>query len=177
MLENPWIEYQNSLMNVIKQSELAGKSELEKAVGPLAGITPEQERILREHFKNTVESNKELQNKAIRFDAGKTDWSLVPWDSVEEIVKVLEFGKVKYAAWNWSSNGGFKYMRVFNSTMRHLLAWARGEDKDPESGLSHLSHAACNLLFIIYFVKHKDKYSSNDDRNVWEKLLELNKPF
>lgn len=166
MLENPWIEYQNSLMNVIKQSELAGKSELEKAVGPLAGITPEQERILREHFKNTVESNKELQNKAIRFDAGKTDWSLVPWDSVEEIVKVLEFGKVKYAAWNWSSNGGFKYMRVFNSTMRHLLAWARGEDKDPESGLSHISHAACNLLFILYFIKHKDKYSSNDDRNV-----------
>lgn len=166
MLENPWIEYQNSLMNVIKQPELAGKPELEKVAGPLAGITPEQERILREHFKNTVESNKELQNKAIRFDAGKTDWSLVPWDSVEEIVKVLEFGKIKYAAWNWSSNGGFKYMRVFNSTMRHLLAWARGEDKDPESGLSHLSHAACNLLFIIYFVKHKDKYSSNDDRNV-----------
>ena len=166
MLENPWIEYQNSLMNVIKQPELAGKRELEKVVGPLASITPEQERILREHFKNTVESNKELQNKAIRFDAGKTDWSLVPWDSVEEIVKVLEFGKVKYAAWNWSSNGGFKYMRVFNSTMRHLLAWARGEDKDPESGLSHLSHAACNLLFILYFIKHKDKYSSNDDRNV-----------
>ena len=166
MLENPWIEYQNSLMNVIKQPELVNKSELEKVAGPLAGITPEQERIWREHFKNTVESNKESPNKAIRFDAGKTDWSLVPWDSVEEIVKVLEFGKVKYAAWNWSSNGGFKYMRVFNSTMRHLLAWARGEDKDPESGLSHLSHAACNLLFIIYFVKHKDKYSSNDDRNV-----------
>lgn len=153
-------------MNVIKQPELAGKPELEKVVGSLASITPEQERALQERFQITLESNKELQNKAIRFDAGKTDWSLVPWDSVEEIVKVLEFGKVKYAAWNWSSNGGFKYMRVFNSTMRHLLAWARGEDKDPESGLSHLSHAACNLLFILYFIKHKDKYSSNDDRNV-----------
>ena len=164
MLENPWIEYQNSLMNVLKQPELAGKSELEKVVGPLPSLTSEQKRALQERFQNTVESNKELQNKAIRFDAGKTDWSLVPWDSVEEIVKVLEFGKVKYAAWNWSSNGGFKYMRVFNSTMRHLLAWARGEDKDPESGLSHLSHAACNLLFIIYFVKHKDKYKDNDDR-------------
>ena len=166
MLENPWIEYQNSLMNVLKQPELISKPELEKAVGPLPSLTSEQKRALQERFQNTVEANKELQNKAIRFDAGKTDWSLVPWDSVEEIVKVLEFGKVKYAAWNWSSNGGFKYMRVFNSTMRHLLAWARGEDKDPESGLSHLSHAACNLLFIIYFVKHKDKYSSNDDRNV-----------
>ena len=166
MLENPWIEYQNSLMNVLKQPELAGRPELEKVAGTLASITPEQERALQERFQITLESNKELQNKAIRFDAGKTDWSLVPWDFVEEIVNVLEFGKVKYAAWNWSRHGGFKYMRVFNSTMRHLLAWARGEDKDPESGLSHLSHAACNLLFIIYFVKHKDKYIDNDDRNV-----------
>lgn len=166
MLENPWIEYQNSLMDVIKQPELTGKLDLEKVFGTLDGTTPEQGPALQEHPKIMVEFNKELQNKAIKYDAGKTDWSLVPWDSVEEIVKVLEFGKVKYAAWNWSHNGGFKYMRVFNSTMRHLLAWARGEDKDPESGLSHISHAACNLLFILYFIKHKDKYKDNDDRNV-----------
>lgn len=101
---------------------------------------------------------------AIKFDEGKLDWSLMPWDSVEEILKVLEFGKTKYAAWNWSSNGGFPYMRVFSATMRHLLAWVRGEDNDPETGLSHIAHAGCNILFLLYFIKHKDKYTTNDNR-------------
>lgn len=101
---------------------------------------------------------------AVKFDNGKLDWSLMPWDSVEEILKVLEFGKIKYSAWNWSSGEGFKYSRVFNSLIRHLFAWFRGEDIDPESGLSHLSHAGCNILFLIYFVKHKNKYKNNDDR-------------
>jgi len=101
---------------------------------------------------------------AVKYDDGKLDWSLMPWDSVEEILKVLEFGKIKYASWNWSSGEGFKYSRVFNSLVRHLFAWFRGEDKDPESGLSHLAHAGCNIIFLLYFVKHKNKYKNNDDR-------------
>lgn len=101
---------------------------------------------------------------AIKFDTGKADWALVPWDSIEEIVKVLEFGKTKYAAWNWSTGEGFTYTRVFNSSMRHLLAWVRGQDNDPETGLSHIAHLGCNVLFLMYFIKHKDKYTTNDDR-------------
>lgn len=155
----------DSQMGTRRPPEVYDELELQKVVGPLVKLAPEQEQRLQEQFKNVASTNKELHN-AIKYDAGKTDWSLVPWDSVEEIVKVLEFGKVKYAAWNWSSNGGFKYMRVFNSTMRHLLAWARGEDKDPESGLSHMAHVGCNVLFLLHFIKNKDKFSSNDDRNV-----------
>ena len=101
---------------------------------------------------------------ATKFDEGKRDWSLLPLDSVEEIVKVLEFGAKKYAAHNWSNNGGFKYTRVLNAILRHIFAFMRGEDLDPETGLSHLAHAGCNILFILHFIKHKDKYSTNDDR-------------
>ncbi len=117
-------------------------------------------------FPSFTEEDMTVKGAAIKHDSGKLDWSLIPWDSVEEILKVLEFGKHKYAAWNWSSNGGFKYTRIFNSLIRHLFAWVRGEDKDPESGLSHLAHAGCNILFLLYFVRHKDKYTTNDDRNV-----------
>lgn len=102
--------------------------------------------------------------EAIKYDQNKLDWSLIPWDSVEEILKVLEFGKIKYSSWNWSTGEGFKYTRVFNSLIRHLFAWIRGEDLDPESGLSHLAHAGCNIFFLIYFVKHKARYTTNDDR-------------
>lgn len=103
---------------------------------------------------------------AVKYDEGKRDWSLLPIESVEEIIKVLEFGQKKYAAWNWANGEGFKYTRVFNSLVRHIFAWVRGEDNDPESGLSHLAHAGCNILFLLYYIKHKNKYNNNDDRNV-----------
>lgn len=100
---------------------------------------------------------------AIKHDSGKADWSLMPFEAVEEINKVLEFGAKKYAAHNWKQGGGFKYTRILNSLLRHIFAFMRGEDKDPESGLSHMAHAGCNILFILYYLKYKEKYS-NDDR-------------
>ena len=100
---------------------------------------------------------------AVKFDSGKSDWSLMPFEAVEEINKVLEFGAKKYAAHNWTQGDGFRYTRVLNSLFRHLFAWSRGEDLDPESGLSHLAHAGCNIIFLIYYNKYKDRYR-NDDR-------------
>lgn len=34
------------------------------------------------------------------------------------------------------------------STQRHLWAYRRGEVSDPESGLPHLAHAMCCLMFM-----------------------------
>ena len=110
-----------------------------------------------------VDAPKPEQTVAIKHDSGKTDWSLMPFEAVEEINKVLEFGAGKYAAHNWTEGTGFKYSRVLNSLLRHIFAFVRGEDKDPESGLSHLAHAGCNVLFLLYYIKHKDRYA-NDDR-------------
>lgn len=101
--------------------------------------------------------------QAIKFDNGKADWSLMPFEAVEEINKVLEFGAAKYSAHNWKTGEGFKYTRVLNSLLRHVFAFMRGEDNDPESGLSHMAHAGCNVLFILYYLKHKARYV-NDDR-------------
>ena len=51
--------------------------------------------------------------------------------------------------------------RYFSAAQRHLLAWNDGEDNDPESGLPHLAHASCNLMFMLYHTKHNPKL---DDR-------------
>ena len=110
----------------------------------------------------TMESVR-LYNEAIRHDEGKTNWSLMPFEALEEINKVLEFGATKYSANNWQEGTGFKYSRVLNSLLRHVFAFMRGEDKDPESGLSHMAHAGCNVLFILYYLKKKARYA-NDDR-------------
>lgn len=93
-------------------------------------------------------------------DAGKDRWELLPTDAVREVVKILTFGAVKYDARNWEK--GISYGRVYAATQRHLTSWWEGEDADPESGRSHLAHAATNVVFLLAFVlRGKDSY---DDR-------------
>lgn len=98
--------------------------------------------------------------EATKYDNEKIRLDLLPVESLEEIAKVLSFGAKKYEDWNWAK--GFKWSRLLGATMRHLFSFARGEDVDPESGLSHLAHAGCCVLFLIYHEKHHKKL---DDRH------------
>jgi hypothetical protein len=84
---------------------------------------------------------------------------LVPWDSVTEIAKVLTFGAKKYNARNWEL--GFDWSRVFGALQRHLTLWFQGQDKDEETGLSHLAHAGCCIFFLLAFSLRK---TGRDDR-------------
>jgi hypothetical protein len=105
--------------------------------------------------------------EAVRYDQNKTNWSLMPFEAVEEINKVLEFGANKYAAWNFTKSGGMNHSRVLNSLLRHVFSYMRGEDLDPESGLSHLAHAGCNILFLLYYKKYPEIFTK-DDRHIQE---------
>lgn len=103
-----------------------------------------------------------MTKEALRYDTGKTNWSLMPFEAIEEINKVLEFGAGKYAEWNFSENGGMKWSRIINSCLRHIFSWMRGEDNDKESGLPHLAHAGCNILFLLYYIKRPDIFTKDD---------------
>lgn len=63
--------------------------------------------------------------------------------------QVLAFGAKKYAARNWEN--GIVYSRVYAAAQRHLLAHLSGETRDPETGLPHLAHAGCCLMFLLTF--------------------------
>lgn len=81
-------------------------------------------------------------------DGGKAPWHLLPWDAVGQVVAVLQVGAVKYAERNWEL--GISHSRLFAATQRHLVAWFQhGEDVDPETGIHHLAHAACEVLFAL----------------------------
>jgi hypothetical protein len=82
-------------------------------------------------------------------DFGKLPWHLLPPDAVEEILKVLAFGQSKYGARNWEQ--GMAWHRPFGALMRHMWAWWRGEKADPETGLTHLAHAGCCILFLLSY--------------------------
>lgn len=111
----------------------------------------------------TPQSFQEAKNApALRYDEGKTNWSLMPFEAIEEISKVLDFGANKYAEWNFANDGGMKWSRVINSCLRHIFKWMRGEDLDPESGLHHLAHAGCNIVFLLYYVKNPHIFNKDD---------------
>ena len=86
-------------------------------------------------------------NRSLRYNTGKPDYSLIPLASLKEAAKVLEYGATKYARDNWRkpTNWSVSYACL----MRHMAAWQSGEDLDPESGFSHLGHAACNILQML----------------------------
>jgi len=92
-------------------------------------------------------------------DGGKAPYHLIAPELLEEVAKVLEFGARKYAPRNWEA--GMSWGRVFSALQRHLWAWWWGKDKDEETGFSHLSHAACCVMFLLSYEARK---VGQDDR-------------
>lgn len=86
----------------------------------------------------------------VKYDDGKPRYDLLPADALHEVVRVLTFGAQKYVPHNWEN--GIQYGRVFGAIMRHMWAYWRGEDLDPETNIHHVAHAVTNGLFLLAFV-------------------------
>jgi len=100
---------------------------------------------------------------ALKFDQNKLPLHLLSTEAMNQTAAVLAFGAEKYAAHNWRA--GFAWSRPLAAAMRHITAFNDGEDRDPESGLSHLAHAACCIMFLLEFEKTHphldDRYKPN----------------
>lgn len=99
------------------------------------------------------------ESVATKHDDNKTRLELLSPIALTEIAKVMTFGAKKYADHNWRK--GFKWSRLLGATLRHVLAFMGGEDKDPESGISHLAHAGCCIMFLL---EHESVHKQLDDR-------------
>jgi len=84
----------------------------------------------------------------IKYDSEKPDYSLLAPDALEELVKVLTYGANKYSRDNWKQLTDANN-RYFAASMRHMWALRRGEELDPESGLSHIAHAMASMMFLF----------------------------
>lgn len=96
-------------------------------------------------------------------DKTKHTFELLPLDLLWETNLVLQHGAKKYGINNWRHQKGFKFSRCYNALLRHMFAWWKGEDLDPETGISHLAHAMCNLIFLTY---HYHYTPDGDDRPI-----------
>ena len=86
-------------------------------------------------------------------------FDLVPVEPLEELARVYGWGAKKYADHNWAR--GYKWGYSYGACLRHLNAFWRGEERDQESGLLHLAHAAWHCLTLMWYVIHK---AGTDDR-------------
>lgn len=100
-----------------------------------------------------------MKEEGLRYNQGKKRYDLVhPW-AHEQMVDVLTAGANKYAERNWEK--GMKWSTVLASLKRHIAAFEKGEDYDPETGMLHIAHASCNVHFLTAYYKI---YPQGDDR-------------
>jgi hypothetical protein len=86
---------------------------------------------------------------------GNGDYLTAALNSVGEdwrdCARVFEYGKKKYAAWNWAK--GMAWSIPLACAARHALAILEGEEIDSESGLPHVGHYMANLVMLAHFVR------------------------
>lgn len=92
----------------------------------------------------------------VKYDQNKPQWSLLPFEALEEVVEVLTSGAKKYAPDNW------KYVpdadaRYMDAAFRHMAQYMQGEQYDEETGNNHLAHAVGCLLFKLWFDHQTEK--------------------
>ena len=80
-------------------------------------------------------------------DSGKPRLTLVPPSLIRAVTAIREYGCKKYHdPDNWRK---VEPQRYRDALYRHWLAYLEGEVNDPESGLPHIWHCACNIAFLI----------------------------
>lgn len=106
-----------------------------------------------------LQRNEQDKAEGKKYDGGKPGMHLLPYFPLQEMARILDYGARKYDAHNWRR--GIHYSRLIAATLRHLGQFTEGVDKDEESGLSHVAHAAVNLVFLLEMIRSR---SELDDR-------------
>ena len=105
---------------------------------------------------NKIVETMTAPKQGIKYDDGKARWELIPFRAMRDVVDVLTYGSRKYADDNWKIVPDAR-KRYISAAFRHLTGWAGGEKKDSETGKSHLAHAICCLLFLLWFEQEDEK--------------------
>ena len=92
--------------------------------------------------------------EGIKHDKNKIRWDLFPFEALEGILQVFEYGEKTYGKNNWQKIENADE-RLWNAAMRHLIAAQNDKNaRDSETGFSHLAHCATNLIFLLWYSKN-----------------------
>lgn len=114
--------------------------------------------IAHDKESELMEINERLTNVksklGLKFDEGKLRYDLYPLDAYIGCTEVLTFGANKYTPNGWRSVPDAKnryyaaLIRHLNAQLKHINDGGKGLALDEESGLPHLDHAQCCLIFL-----------------------------
>lgn len=104
------------------------------------------------------------KQQGIKYDGEKPDYSLVPFGALDEVVKVLTHGASKYDRFNWEHVEDIRYQAA---ALRHISSYMQGEKYDPETGINHLAHAICSLMFLVEFDNKSKKPVYTNEQTVY----------
>lgn len=121
-----------------------------------------------------VQLNKEKimskkKTDGLKHDQDKIRMDLLPVEALLGTAQILTFGADKYKDRGWEV--GIEYSRIYGALLRHITAWWQGEELDPESGLSHLHHAGCCIMFLQTYVERNNRSESRGEDRAYS--LEL----
>ena len=108
-----------------------------------------------------VNGEKAGDNQGAKADQNKPRLTLVPPQIMFEIEKIRAYGNKKYCSPdNWKSVSPDRY---WEALIRHVFAaWNNFRAIDPESGLPHLSHIACNCAFLLQMMEWEKEKDNAD---------------
>ena len=114
-----------------------------------------------DQFKQVINSISGISNKqeSKRYNSGKAQTNEIDPSFILGMAEVLTKSREKYDRANWTLPTNWS--TPYDSMMRHIMAFQKGEELDAESGNSHLLHAAVNLMFLYY---HSINSPETDDR-------------
>lgn len=80
-------------------------------------------------------------------------------DGWREAARVFDYGRKKYAEWNWAK--GMAWTIPLECAARHLLEMIEGNPVDAESSEPHRGHVFCNVTMLLTYLK---VYPEGDNR-------------
>lgn len=110
-------------------------------------------------------------DKSLRLNEGKIQTRELDPNFILAMGEVLTLSRSKYEHFNWTK--ATDWSTPYESMMRHLMAFQKGENVDPDDGCSHLAKAAVNLMFLHYYVHN---YPHLDDRKFTYAIDKKQKP-
>ena len=78
---------------------------------------------------------------------------LVPLTAMTYIAIGLQEGLRKYGPASWRDVESVDLAQYVGASLRHIMAYADGEDIDPESGNPHLAHAMASLAIMVELIE------------------------
>ena len=100
-----------------------------------------------------------MNKQEAKADAGKPMLTLVSRQILFDIARVREYGTKKYGdPDNWKQ---VEIQRYRDAAFRHFMSYLDDSTgTDEESGLTHLSHLACNIAFLC----EMERWEENEDQ-------------